>query len=266
MTATISMAKIIKNIEIKPGYFLLTLLMPKSFCTPLPGQFVMIRPSADLSVTEPFLARPVSVCGFADGQLELLFRVVGSGTLALSKLIAGNSVSILGPLGNCFLLPPQGKQIVLIAGGIGVAPLLFFAAHHKIKKSDCHFLLGAKRERELVLTERLAEICTKPEITTDDGSVGSQGFITNLLEEKIATLSHDNIFIYACGPKSMLKSIAQIVPHDISCEVSVEERMACGIGACLGCAVKIINDDGNIGMKQVCKNGPVFDIKNISWE
>ena len=171
----------------------------------------------------------------------------------------GENLDILGPLGNGFDLTDTDRHAVFVGGGIG-APPLFGAAQKYGTNSDA--ILGFRSASAAILTDDFGKVCNKVMIATDDGTLGHHGLVTDLLKKR---LKEPCDIIYACGPKPMLKAIAEIAEeNDIECQVSLEERMACGVGACLGCAVRIISD-GKEKYLHVCKDGPVFNAREVVW-
>jgi dihydroorotate dehydrogenase electron transfer subunit len=234
---------VISNRQIASNTYLLTL---KSDMDPYsPGQFVMVKAPSPGA----FLRRPLGIMELNDGVLALLYKTRGEGTIALSMLKEGEAISVMGPLGNGFSLEDEG-QVVYVAGGIGLPPLL--SLYNKLKKGK--FLIGAKSEEDIPFDY----IPSKAEITTEDGSVGYKGLVTELFS---GMSLKKPCMVYACGPMAMLKEVADISRHmDIHCQVSMEERMACGFGVCAGCVVKTIS-----GNKSVCALGPVFNAEEIIW-
>lgn len=269
-------AKILCNDKISQGYFKMALDAPAIARGARPGQFVQIRCSDCL---DPLLRRPFSIHRIPSSvyrtpkAIGILYEVVGKGTELLSKKQAGESVDVLGPLGSGFNLSRNTeygiRNTILIAGGIGAAPLVFLAEklmeiQNPKSKIKIDVLIGA-RTKKLILCEKDfknigAEIC----IATDDGTRGYKGFVSNLFQKILRNTEYGiRTTVYACGPHSMLQRIAEISKaHKMECQVSLEEKMACGIGACLGCAVKV---RGKKAYKLACKDGPVFDANQIIW-
>ncbi|NLP48134.1 MAG: dihydroorotate dehydrogenase electron transfer subunit [Clostridiales bacterium] len=207
------------------------------------------------------LRRPISICETEPdkGLVKIVFDVRGEGTAWLSKQKSGKKIDILGPLGNGFPCE-KGNRALLIGGGLGVPPLLettkFFG-----KKADA--ILGFKCKENLILLENFKQICENTYLTSDDGSCGTRGLVTDVMQDLIKTKDYD--IVYACGPEAMLKSVAKICSENkLACFVSLEERMGCGIGACLvcACAVKV---NGEVDYKHVCKDGPVFNAREVAW-
>jgi dihydroorotate dehydrogenase electron transfer subunit len=213
-------------------------------------------------------------------EMEILYRVAGRGTMLFSRLLPSSEVEIIGPLGQGFAIVPEKKDVVLIAGGVGVAPLSFLAGHYSdfIGKNGaisrgrglprriiCY--LGAGISDALLGLERLDALCEEIKIGTNDGSRGYHGNITELFRMDMGSYSPEDTIVYACGPAPMLKSLAEVFAGEtISCQVSMEEHMACGLGACLGCAISVKAAYGEIAYKRVCKDGPVFSIHDIVWK
>lgn len=250
------------------GHFLMTAKVPASFGKAIPGQFLMVRQKGN---TAPFLSRPFSIYSVYprgdDIFLEIFYKVVGKGTEALSRVREGDSLDILGPLGRGFDLPASCGKIVLIAGGIGVPPLSFLAQRCREENHGAEIVcyLGTADAEALAGLERLEETCSAVEISTDDGSRGYHGPVTQLFQRDMGRYAGDDVRFYACGPRPMLKALQGVLKGRPGvCQVSLEERMACGIGACLGCVVRTRSDGG--GLVRVCKEGPVFDIGDIEFE
>lgn len=215
----------------------------------VPGQFINIF-SNDKS---KLLPRPISICEINElkNTLRVVFRVVGEGTVEFSELQAGDTVEILGPLGNGF--PLEGEKAIVVGGGIGVPPMLELA---KQLKGSVTAVMGYRND-DLFLADEFIDAAADVIIATDDGSVGVHGTVVDAMKENDLTAD----VIYACGPKPMLRGVAQYaLEKGIKCYVSMEERMACGVGACLGCVCqsKEVDDHSHVKNKRVCKDGPVF--------
>ncbi|MBU0758791.1 MAG: dihydroorotate dehydrogenase electron transfer subunit [Candidatus Omnitrophica bacterium] len=262
-------ARILSNKEIAPGYFKMALDAPYIAKTAKPGQFVQVRCSDGF---DPLLRRPLSIHRLKaqgsprlrSGQarlkgIEILYEVVGKGTKILSEKKDGNLVDILGPLGNGFTLPTAlnlEPSAILVAGGIGVAPLVFLAEELAKKKIDTVVFIGARTKKFILCAKDFKKLGAGLQIATDDGSRGYKGFVSRLLKLRAGTK------VYACGPRPMLECIAGMcIKENVECEVSLEEKMACGMGACLGCAVKVAGNE----YKLACKDGPVFSANKIIW-
>lgn len=220
-----------------------------------PGQFVNVLPPRRANV---LLRRPISICMALDNELWLLVKNLGRGSKAICECEVGESLSILMPLGHGFttdIAPDAG--LLLVGGGVGIAPLLYLGK--TLRQQNCHpeFLLGGRSAADIPLTEEFAKYGTVY-TTTEDGSMGIKGLVT----QHSAFAAHYD-FIYSCGPMPMMKAVArEAVNRTIECEVSLENRMACGIGACL-CCVEDTKDEGNVC---TCVKGPVFNIKALKWQ
>lgn len=223
----------------------------------LPGQFVEVRVDNSPST---FLRRPISInnVDYDRNELWLLVAAVGDGTRQLQKLQKGDRLNCMLPLGNSFTMPTDSTQkVLLVGGGVGVAPLLYFGKRIKAMGGEPTFLLGARSAKD-VLERELFEQVGRVFITTEDGSEGEKGFVTN--HSVLAQEHFDRI--YTCGPKPMMMAVARYAfKNDIECEVSLENKMACGVGACLCCVEKTVE-----GNKCVCKEGPVMNIKKLTWQ
>ena len=223
----------------------------------LPGQFVEVRVDNSPST---FLRRPISInnVDYDRNELWLLVAAVGDGTRQLQKLQKGDRLNCMLPLGNSFTMPTDSTQkVLLVGGGVGVAPLLYFGKRIKAMGGEPTFLLGARSTKD-VLERELFEQVGRVFITTEDGSEGEKGFVTN--HSVLAQEHFDRIS--TCGPKPMMMAVARYAfKNDIECEVSLENKMACGVGACLCCVEKTVE-----GNKCVCKEGPVMNIKKLTWQ
>lgn len=223
----------------------------------LPGQFVEVRVDNSPST---FLRRPISInnVDYDRNELWLLVAAVGDGTRQLQKLQKGDRLNCMLPLGNSFTMPTDNAQkVLLVGGGVGVAPLLYFGKRIKAMGGEPTFLLGARSAKD-VLEREIFEHVGRVLITTEDGSEGEKGFVTN--HSVLAQEHFDRIS--TCGPKPMMMAVARYAfKNDIECEVSLENKMACGVGACLCCVEKTVE-----GNKCVCKEGPVMNIKKLTWQ
>lgn len=222
----------------------------------LPGQFVEVRVDDSPST---FLRRPISV-NFVDratNRLWLLVATVGDGTRRLAQLRVGDTLNCVLPLGNSFTMPTLPEQkILLVGGGVGVAPLLYFGKLIRDFGAEPTFLLGARSAEDLLEVDEFRKY-GRVFMTTEDGTCGEQGFVTN--HSILQTESFDQIS--TCGPKPMMMAVARFAHvNGIACEVSLENKMACGVGACLCCVEK--TTEGNVC---VCKEGPVLNIKKLLW-
>lgn len=238
-------------------HVLIKLTYDKPLPEMLPGQFVEVRVDNSPST---FLRRPISInnVDYDRNELWLLVAAVGDGTRQLQKLQKGDRLNCMLPLGNSFTMPTDSTQkVLLVGGGVGVAPLLYFGKRIKAMGGEPTFLLGARSAKD-VLERELFEQVGRVFITTEDGSEGEKGFVTN--HSVLAQEHFDRIS--TCGPKPMMMAVARYAfKNDIECEVSLENKMACGVGACLCCVEKTVE-----GNKCVCKEGPVMNIKKLTWQ
>ena len=222
------------------------------------GQFVHVR------VPGFTLRRPISICEVdkAAGTIRILFDIRGEGPKVLANTTEGELVDVMGPLGNGFTLLDSDKTAVVVGGGIGVPPMLQTA---KSYGKNATAILGFRSADKIVLTDDFEAQQNRVMLCTDDGSAGHHGVVTDLLKQRFDEGKPD--IVYACGPKVMLKFVAKLcAEYGVRCQVSLEERMACGVGACLGCATPIRRDDGSVTYLHVCKDGPVFDAERVVFD
>ena len=247
-------ATVISNTEIMPGVYLVWLDCPPITPPAHPGQFVMVRCGEGV---EYQLRRPFSIHQQDGDKLALLFNVVGKGTRWLSQCQVGDNLDLLGALGNGYSVHPGLHNLLLVAGGIGIAPLVFLAQQALKQRCSVTLLLGAPTASQLYPYYLLpAEV--KLITTTEDGTGGKKGMITDLLPDFTGGANQ----IFACGPGSMYQTMAaQNLVKAKPIQISLEVRMGCGLGICYGCTVKTKS-----GLKQVCKDGPVFDLDDVLWE
>jgi len=256
--------KIMSNEPVGPDCYRMTLAAPSAYHRARPGQFVMIR-TADGPA--PLLRRPFSIhrCRPLEdaAAVEVLYRVVGEGTARMADCKPGRGLAVLGPLGRGFSDPPASGPLYLAAGGIGVAPMVFLADRlcaASGRRRDIRVFLGGRTSRELLCRERFENLGLPVSLTTDDGSDGDQCVVTQPLETQIRTAPPARV--YACGPPAMLRCIVGFAAsYGIRCEVSIETLMACGIGACLACAVSDRVDPNRY--RHACLHGPVFDAREV---
>ena len=258
-------AQILWNEKVGPSYYRIGLDCRYGYTRVKPGQFVMVRLSGGI---DPLLRRPFSVHKpiIQNDRIigvELLYKVVGKGTRMLSELEKGRHVDVLGPLGSAFLLPENVRRIFIVAGGIGVAPLVFLASYlvqSGIEPADCIVFLGGRTKNDLLCIDDFEDLHLTVHASTDDGSAGDQCLVTVPVEFAVADGRPD--IIYACGPEEMLKCVVGIArARSIPCQLSIETRMGCGMGACLGCAVAAEDLPGKY--YHACLDGPVFDSQSI---
>jgi dihydroorotate dehydrogenase electron transfer subunit len=251
----------------------LRLKAPEIAGVALPGQFVMLQVREG---SDPLLRRPFSFHGIhpSDGAIEILYRVVGRGTWLLSQLAPGAAVSLVGPLGNAFSLDLPGVgDIAIVAGGIGIAPLLplmekLLAAGEGAKLPPLHLFYGARTGSELLPAEAFNLEGLRVHWSTDDGSFGHRGYVTRLLEDVVDREGLSPAMVYGCGPLPMQVPVARwALARGVPTQLSLESLMACGFGACLGCALPARHpQDANADhYVHVCKDGPIFQAGIIQW-
>lgn len=266
-------AKIEENKEIAKEHYKLTLLAESIAKEAKPGQFIQIKIDSEVFLRRPFSIHRVR-CPMSDVRcpVEIIYKVIGKGTKVLSRRKKGEELDIIGPLGNGFDLLTFNSQLstfnsILVGGGYGVSPLYFLAERmvknsNKSLKTNIYVLIGAKTKDYILCEDDFKKLGCKVYIATEDGSKGYKGLVANLLNFKLPTLNFQLPTLYVCGPYPMLKEVAKIArKYKIKCYVSLEEVLACGFGACLGCTVKTKD-----GYKLVCKDGPVFDAQEIRWK
>lgn len=238
--------EIIKQELVAPGHQRLTLA---GEVAALAGQFVQVRVS---ETHDPFLRRPISVHDDTGDKLVLLYRTVGRGTALLAAKKAGETLDLFGPLGSGFPLTDR-PQAVVVAGGVGAAPLYYLLRTLKQAGKQVSFYYGARNKAELLLRDEYSALVANYSEATDDGSAGNRALVTQLAASAIASA---DATVYACGPSPMLREVARLADYyGRSCYVSLEAQLACGVGACLGCVVPV---RGREKYARVCVDGPVF--------
>ena len=241
------------NKKISPRLYQLSLDAPALAHGALPGQFIHLRVTDGL---KPFFRRPFSIFR-RQKTVDILYDVVGPGTALLSKKKKGDRLDCLGPLGTPFALPPKNiRQVVMVAGGVGVAPFLFLSDRLKAKGLKIVLLYGGRSKDQIFAMTEFKKNGVDVRVATDDGSVGKKGRVSVLfprIDLKAPTC------LYACGPRPMIACVQDFARrHHLSGQASLEEVMACGVGACLGCSVKTRH-----GFRTVCHDGPVFDLEDL---
>ena len=212
------------------------------------GQFV------EIALDGLYLRRPISVCNYEEGELTLIYKVVGKGTDLMSQMAEGTQLDVLTGLGNGFNIDHECEKPLLVGGGVGVPPLYRLTRDLIARGKEVTVVLGFNTESEIFYAEKFEEAGAKVIIATADGSVGIKGFVTNAIAES----GVDADYFYSCGPLPMLKALCQSL--EIDGEVSLEERMGCGFGICMGCSIQTTK-----GAKRVCKEGPVFKKEEVIW-
>lgn len=239
--------------EIAPAVFKITLESEYTSANAKPGQFVNVKCGEGINA---LLRRPISICSVDSkaGTIDIIFQVKGTGTEILSMKKCGDEVDVIGPLGRPFDISPEYKKIAVVGGGIGIFPLLYLL--QSMENADKSAFLGFRSKDFVVLEDEFKNASSRLFLSTDDGSFGYKGLITSLLERELRENKLD--VIYTCGPTPMIRKVVEIAEaYHVKCQVSLEQRMGCGIGACLVCACKTkYGDDWEYS--HVCKDGPVF--------
>ena len=314
-------SRVIKNEEVAEGYFRLSLECPEVAVKAVPGQFVMLRVGNSY---DPLLRRPFSIHRINKSQqsgIEILYKVIGKGTGMMAHIKAGEVPSLIGPLGNGFSINGELGEALVVGGGIGAAPLLALAEKLTGKGEGedrkVSVFLGGRSKEDILCVEEFKGIGAEVHIATDDGSLGHKGFVTELLEKYLSRLTGDSpdstaplhfarksgtvpsatshvSRLFSCGPHLMSKRVAEIAKkHNTPCQVSLEAHMACGVGACLGCVIKVRGQEPGVrsrggvtpplqpatgcfvpcdtqlpetSFKRVCMEGPVFDAEEVVWD
>ena len=245
---------VVENRKINKDYYILKLASKTELPSILPGQFVELLVA---DTRNAFLRRPISIYDVQAecNSFELLIQIVGEGTSLMSKLETGDTINTMYPLGNGFQTKTKAKNVLLVGGGVGVAPLLYLAKQLNEKGIRPKILLGGRGKDNIIEVENFAKY-GEVFISTEDESIGEKGFVT-----QHSVMQEPTDKIYTCGPDPMMRAVADIAfEKNIDCEVSLENMMACGIGACLCCVT-----DTQEGHKCVCTDGPVFNTKELKW-
>ncbi len=263
---------ILANQEIAPDYYRMKILAPGYSKIATPGQFVMLRVQ---QVFSPLLRRPFGIfrIGFSPGDcdgmvekeyIEIIYKVVGSGTEIMRELHRGDRIELLGPLGHGFDLQGSTEEKILVGGGIGLVPL-YMLAEELVKTSKVRLLMGGRTRDDIITVTEFERLGVETYVSTEDGSLGEEGLVTQVLERKLA--KYPTASVFTCGPMPMIDAVQKICNENgVSLQVSLEALMACGVGACLGCVVK---GDGHSDSEPhylcTCKQGPVFRAEELDW-
>ncbi len=286
--------EVVANREIAPAYFSMRLQGPSTLGRFRPGQFLMVGWEDGF---DPLLPRAMSIrrakCtppplppprrgegegGGASSEVEILYKVFGRGTALLSAMRPGRSLRALGPLGNAFEVPRSATQVLLVAGGIGVPPIAALAeavaGRRTARRTEMAVFLGGKSKADLLCLADFRRAGAKVRLTTEDGSAGFKGLVTDLVEQFLCGPTADRrpptagprTVLYACGPHPMLAALTPIAEkYELPYHASLEANMACGFGACMGCVVPARGGEGHRTYRLVCKDGPVFNARDILW-
>lgn len=250
--------RVLANERVCEGVGSLVLDAPRCASTVLPGQFVHLRIGRD---TANILRRPFSVYRAGSGRIEILYQIVGKGTLRLAQKVAGDeSMDVVGPLGQGWRVPEGASHALLVTGGLGAAPLGMLADDLASRGIAAVVAMGAPCGERLVARDHYERVARRVEVATDDGSCGQGGFVTRISARLLASERFD--VVYTCGPEPMQRIVAvQAAEAGVRCQVSLERLMACGIGACLSCVVATRD-----GQKRACVDGPVFDAEEVLFD
>ncbi|MBE6872027.1 MAG: dihydroorotate dehydrogenase electron transfer subunit [Ruminococcaceae bacterium] len=257
--STVENCAIVKKVSPAKGIWDVTVAAPQ-ICAQItaPGQFLNIK------VGEKVLRRPISICDWGKELVRFVFEVRGEGTAWLAERAVGDVLDILGPLGNGFEQAGNCKNAIAVGGGIGVFPLLGLCETVAANGGSADALLGFRSKDNAVLLGDFMQAKANVAVATDDGTLGIHGFVTEILEKRLASGKEcDGIF--TCGPAPMMKKVAETAQkYNVPCYVSMEQRMGCGTGACLVCSCRVKKADGE-GYVRVCKDGPVFKAESLVW-
>jgi dihydroorotate dehydrogenase electron transfer subunit len=243
---------LLENKKVNGKYFKLAFHSAALSRSVRPGQFLQCRVS---NGNDPYLRRPFSYYRVSGKRVEVLYEVLGRGTAILASRKKGDALKVMGPLGNGFTARTGKKKRILVAGGVGVPPLVFLAEKYPAE----YLLIGTKSKAEVLPKTELKKVKAKVLFSTEDGTIGTRGFVTALLEKILKDRDPAEFFIQTCGPKPMMKAVITIAAkYGVEGEASWDESMACGVGACLGCMVKTRE-----GLKRACADGPVFKFEDL---
>ena len=248
---------VVVNDRVAEGVGLVVLHAPRTAVAIQPGQFVHLRVATGADI---ILRRPFSVHRTQGDRLEILYQILGTGTLRLAETPVGAVMDVVGPLGHGWEVPEGATHALLVAGGLGAAPLGMLAEHLAARGIATAVALGAPTATRLVARELFERVARRGEIATDDGSAGEHGFVTVPVARLLAEERFD--IVYTCGPEPMQRIVAKMAAEaGVPCQVSLERLMACGIGACLSCVVTTTD-----GLKRACVDGPVFAAEEVVWD
>jgi dihydroorotate dehydrogenase electron transfer subunit len=259
-------AELLENRALPQNNALLFFHAPQIASESLPGQFVMAAPQSQQVVPSPLLKRALAIYSAGDpspSSLSLLIKVVGEGTARLAVMNPGEKADLIGPLGNGFdLTAAEGKSNLLIVGGVGIASVYLLASELRRRGEQVTLVYGARTAADLIVLDDFRSLGIEAVLCTNDGSTGFRGYVTEGLEDHLRRSPERGLNFYACGPEPMLKAVATLACRlDVPCQVSVEARMACGFGVCLGCSVQTRD-----AYRLACCDGPVFQASELVWE
>ena len=256
-----SRAAIAGNERIADSFYLMSLEVGEMAADCRPGEFIHLR---SLRADWPYLRRPFSIYSTdGDDRIEIVYKVVGKATSMMSEAMPGDVLDVMGPLGTAFAVQPGVNHVVAVGGGVGIPPLVFFCQRYAGAMDGVDLLVGAATASEIIVPVSLIVEGVKVTYFTEDGSKGEKGLVTAGLDGALDSTGGAQAEVIACGPRGMLAEVARVAgERGLPCQVSVEEIMACGVGACLSCAVPRVGG----GYLHACKDGPVFESTLIDWE
>jgi dihydroorotate dehydrogenase electron transfer subunit len=256
-------ALILENTALAPSYYRMRLLAPEIAAEARPGQFIQLR-VAEATCTDPLLPRPLSLFRIdrTAGEVAVIYKIVGQGTRILAGKMAGQTLELVGPLGNGFTVPETAVAVTLVAGGVGAPPLFGLAETLKAQRPTLAIDLfyGGRTRSDLLELEHWRALGVSVYPITEDGGYGAKGMVTDLLVVQLRQTPYD--YLAACGPQPMLKAVQHLaLQYQLAGELSLEAHMACGVGACLGCVLQTTQ-----GYRRVCVDGPVFNLSEVKFD
>jgi dihydroorotate dehydrogenase electron transfer subunit len=257
-------AEILEHREVAPLHFKMRIRVGEVAGSIKAGQFLHVLPRGG-GVRDPLLRRAFSIMSTSGDSVELLYKVMGLGTAWLSHLAVGDSVNVILPLGHPFAALPA--RAVLVGGGVGVPPMVMLASTHTATTEKLEAIVGARTRHDLIGVSEFAAMGITAEVSTDDGSAGHHGRVTDLLEARLQSATDAMPTVYSCGPFLMLRAVAALCErYAAPCQVSLEENMPCGVGICNGCVVPVIGAGDDYGRyRRICVEGPVVWAHEIDW-
>lgn len=257
------MARVISNDQLNGDFFSMSVSCPHIAAACRPGQFAMVNAGAK---HVPYVNRPLAIAS-ADGSngiLRFIYRAAGCGSRLFSHLRPLEELSILGPLGNGYAMPLEKSSVLLVAGGTGVSSIMSLLPELNRLGCESNLVFGARDSAGLLCLDELRALGALISVSTENGSLGYHGFPTPVVQKLLKEKTFDAA--YVCGPEPMMRAISEeIVKAGVPCQVSLERRMGCGFGACVGCSCKIQDPEQGLIQKRVCKEGPVFNAKEVVW-
>ena len=257
-------AKIVSNQSIHSDFFSMVVSCPEVATDCRPGQFVMFDTGEN---HVPYIKRPFAIADAQPdaGTLRFIYKVTGKGTRLMTQMPKGRTVSLIAPLGNGYTLPEAGSTVLLVAGGVGISSILSLLPLLVKLNCGCHVVIGARNQEGLLCLDEIEGMGVQLHISTEDGSVGYAGYPTAVVKRLLEENHFDASYI--CGPNPMMRSVApEVVKAGVFCQVSLENRMGCGFGVCVGCSCKIWDPEKGVVHRRVCKDGPVFQAEEVVWD